>query len=489
MENIEQLSELLSHYGGQNALVLDDGHHDHLGIIARRFERVQLASSAAPGSGSSRLPESYSNVTQSVLQSGALPFSDHAFDAVFLFHALAGRTAWQALLKDSLRLLCQRGHLVILEYNTVVLTEQQAILLELNKLMHDRDASLYGEAATWTSSDELRRELRMLDLHHLRYVDFPPEDGRSDSVSRYNLKRDSLDRIKMDLLPSLSKLGARRDEFEKRLIELKRRIEISGVAPLGMVFVSGIKKTVYATTEIPLFASEALPLPLIKAQIEMPDVTVINREETPAADILDAEHLSTAELLSLAMTDGESRSRLEKLAKKILKEYGSRAVAEERNPQMLVDLLGISTSRATQIVAIFELGRRFFSSDEEAPVLRDPEDIFHYVADMGKLKREQFRGLYLNTRQRLVADEVISIGTLTTAILHAREVFRPALTHRAVSLILVHNHPSGDVDPSSEDITITRQLFQAGQILGIELLDHVIIGGDNWFSMKSADLF
>jgi DNA repair protein RadC len=110
------------------------------------------------------------------------------------------------------------------------------------------------------------------------------------------------------------------------------------------------------------------------------------------------------------------------------------------------------------------------------------------VADMRALRREQFRGLYLNNRQKLVADEIISIGTLTNAILHPREVFRPALTHHAVCLILVHNHPSGDPEPSPEDIEMTRRLQRAGQILGIELLDHVIIAADSWFSMKNANL-
>jgi DNA repair protein RadC len=110
------------------------------------------------------------------------------------------------------------------------------------------------------------------------------------------------------------------------------------------------------------------------------------------------------------------------------------------------------------------------------------------VGDMGALRREQFRGLYLNNRQKLVADEIISIGTLTSAILHPREVFRPALTHHAVSLILLHNHPSGDPEPSPEDLEMTRRLHRAGQILGIELLDHVIVAGDSWYSMKNANL-
>jgi DNA repair protein RadC len=200
------------------------------------------------------------------------------------------------------------------------------------------------------------------------------------------------------------------------------------------------------------------------------------------------EALPSANLLSLVLSGGESPRRMEKLAQRILKEYGSRAVADERDPQKLVENFGLSPTRAAQIVATFELGRRFFASEEEAPVLRGPEDIYAHTADMSKLKREQFRGLYLDNRQRLVADEIISIGTLTSAILHPREVFRPALTHRAVSVILVHNHPSGKSEPSVEDIEMTRQIYEAGRILGIELLDHVIVGTEGWFSMKNADL-
>ena len=480
-----QTLETLAKFEGHRALVLENGAGRYVEPISAYFEKVEALSLALyPLRGSESIAQ---NVNRSQWLGGELPFESASFDAVFLLRVLSTRSGWLDILKEAMRVLKQRGHLVVAEDSVVAATQTQIIVMDLERLMRDRDAVLLNQIAPEVSIEDIRRELRHLELNHLRSVDVPPDDGGISSSERVSLKRQCLERIKLDLLPSLGQLGDHRREFEQRLMELKRRIEVIGVAPIGLVLMHGTRKTVYAASEGSLFASEILAAdaPTLLAD-EADDDTADGTMEIAAPS--EIEMLATPELLSLIMSGGESSTRLETLAKSILREYGSRAVADERNPRKLVENFGINATHAAQIVATFELGRRFFASDEESPVLRGPEDIYAHTADMAKLRREQFRGLYLDNRQRLVADEIISIGTLTSAILHPREVFRPALSHRAVSVILVHNHPSGDSSPSVEDVEMTRQLAEAGKILGIELLDHVIVGTEGWFSMRHMDL-
>ena len=138
-----------------------------------------------------------------------------------------------------------------------------------------------------------------------------------------------------------------------------------------------------------------------------------------------------------------------------------------------------------QIVAVGELGRRFFERNRNgAVVIRTAKDVFEYVADMRVLTREHLRGLYLNAHYQLIHDEIISIGTVDANVIHPREVFRPALSCSAVAVILVHNHPSGVLKPSVEDTRITKQIKEAGAVIGIELVDHIIVGKDSFVSIK-----
>lgn len=479
----EQLSAILSRFGGHRALVIDDGLGVLRGIIARRFEQVDALSLGNDLPSSRRQRETLLNVQEAFWQNGPVPHPDATFDAIFLFHALPLCADWRGFLHEVLRTIKQRGPVILVENSVTAITDQQTAQLDLERLLHDRDAALRGQAFEWIAPEELRKELRSLDVHHTRLTELQTET-RFDSLERAALKREALDRIKLDLLPTLSRVGERRDEFERRLVEIKRRIEIHGVMPIGLIVLHGIKKTIYSAVGTPLFAGEVFA-PGVKQ-----DKTAAETLESPPTDIVDdLQSLPLSHVLSLIMSDGESPTRFERLGQRILRDYGSRAVAQERNPKTLAENLGISPARARQLVAALELGRRFFNPPgDDAPVLRGPEDAVEYVADMAGLRREQFRGLYLNNRQKLVADDIISIGTLTNAILHPREVFRPALVHHAVYVILVHNHPSGDPEPSPEDIEMTRQLFRAGQILGIELLDHVIVAGTSWFSMKNANL-
>lgn len=119
-----------------------------------------------------------------------------------------------------------------------------------------------------------------------------------------------------------------------------------------------------------------------------------------------------------------------------------------------------------------------------APSVASPEEAYALVADMGALRKEHFRALYLDARRRLLLSETVSIGTLTSSLMHPREVFHPAVSCCAAAVVVAHNHPSGDPEPSPEDLALTRRLRQAGEILGIEVLDHIVVGRARYVSLK-----
>jgi DNA repair protein RadC len=196
-------------------------------------------------------------------------------------------------------------------------------------------------------------------------------------------------------------------------------------------------------------------------------------------------HLSVSELLAVVLGVGTKREGILAMSHRLMKEYGGSDIVCEKSPRKIQTLLGIPLAKACQIVACFELGRRFF----ESPVARKPVElrtasqVFEYVRDMWNLPKECLRGLYLDTRYQVVHDEVISLGTLTSNIIHPREVFRPALEYSASAVILAHNHPSGIATPSEADIAITRQIIAAGKILGIGILDHLVITKEKFESV------
>jgi len=196
------------------------------------------------------------------------------------------------------------------------------------------------------------------------------------------------------------------------------------------------------------------------------------------------KHLSTAELLAVVLNTGTIKEGILSMANRIIQEYGVRSLASQRDPNALAADLGIPLGKAAQIVACAELGRRFFAKNENGtPTIRTARDVFDHTRDMQMLTKEHLRGLYLNSHYKLIHDEVISIGTIDTNIVHPREVFKPAIEHAATALILVHNHPSGVTDPSAADVAVTKQLIEAGKLLGVQLVDHVIVTKDAFMSM------
>jgi len=195
--------------------------------------------------------------------------------------------------------------------------------------------------------------------------------------------------------------------------------------------------------------------------------------------------LKNSELLAIILNTGCRGLNVLELSRMIIKDYGNKAIALEKNVGRLMEALNLPQVKACQVVATFELGRRFFLEDKgRIPTIKGPEDVFKHLSEMKKLQKEHFRGLYLNTRNRLIHDEIISMGTLNLSLIQPREGFRPAIEYSAAALILAHNHPSGDPEPSEDDIKVTRQIAEVGKLMEIDVLDHVIIGEERFVSLR-----
>lgn len=213
-------------------------------------------------------------------------------------------------------------------------------------------------------------------------------------------------------------------------------------------------------------------------------------EDKPREKLLAAGPggLTHAELMSVLLGVGTRKEEVMTMASRILREYGERAIVNERSPQRLADSLDIPLAKACQIVASFELGRRSFENRAGKPLfVRNAAQAFEHLKSMGDLQKEQLRGLYVNSRYQVIHEEIISIGSLTANIIHPREVFQPALEYNAVAVIIAHNHPSGTLEPSENDRQATEQLIAAGKLLGIELLDHLVITKDAFISIVERD--
>lgn len=194
--------------------------------------------------------------------------------------------------------------------------------------------------------------------------------------------------------------------------------------------------------------------------------------------------LTVSELLAIIWGVGNSKEDVLSMARRTFKEYGEKAIGNETDPTRLSEAANIPLNKACQLIASFELGRRFHAQRAGRPMqVRNARQAYQYLRDIGVKQKEQLRGLYLNSRYQVIHDEVLSVGSLTANIVHPREIFQPAIEHGAVAVILAHNHPSGRLEPSLHDIEITEQLIKAGNILGIELLDHLVVTKSRYASI------
>lgn len=217
-------------------------------------------------------------------------------------------------------------------------------------------------------------------------------------------------------------------------------------------------------------------------------VKVLPPEDRPRERLLRgrADGLSTPELLALLLRTGTREASATDLGGHLLATFGSLEALGQARPDELVRQAGIGPAKAGALLAAFELGRRLRASPSaRRPVIRTPGDVAALVgAQMRHLDREHFRAVLLNTRHEVLDVSSVAVGGLDSAPIHPREVFKDAIRRSAAAIILVHNHPSGTPEPSSDDLRITTRLQDAGRVVGIEVLDHVIIGDGRFVSLR-----
>jgi len=207
---------------------------------------------------------------------------------------------------------------------------------------------------------------------------------------------------------------------------------------------------------------------------------------------LGSEALSAQEILALILGRGIKGESVMMTSQKLLSRFGSLKSIANASVEELTQTRGIGPAKAAQIKAALELSKRLEAdaNQKPKPVLKSPEDVVAEVRSKLKgKKKEHFLVICLDTRNRLINDKPVSIGSLDTSIVHPREAFKEAVSSSAASVIFVHNHPSGDPEPSKEDIELTKRLVKAGEIIGINVLDHIIVCDKGYLSLKAKNLF
>lgn len=215
--------------------------------------------------------------------------------------------------------------------------------------------------------------------------------------------------------------------------------------------------------------------------------------ERPREKLYDngAETLSNEELIAIIIRTGSRTESSIELGKKVLsKDNRGLVYLRDTTLQELMEINGIGECKAAQILAAIELGKRinYFDALEKVKINQPSTISSLFMDEMRYLQKEHFRTILLDTKNQIIVTEEISIGTLNASIVHPRDVFKIAIKRNANSIILIHNHPSGDPTPSNEDINITNRLIEVGNLVGIKVLDHIIIGDNKYLSFKERKL-
>ena len=216
------------------------------------------------------------------------------------------------------------------------------------------------------------------------------------------------------------------------------------------------------------------------------------RQERPRERLqkFGPEALSAQELLALVIGRGIPNKSVMNIAQELLAKFGNVKAIGQATIEELSQIKGIGLAKAAQIKACFELGKRENLEPELKNFdVKNPEGVVKAIrASIQDKAKEHFKLILLNPRNKIIGISTISIGTLNASLVHPREVFKDAIVHSAASVVLAHNHPSGDPEPSEDDIAITKRLIEAGKILGIEVMDHIIIAKNGFFSFKERGL-
>lgn len=220
----------------------------------------------------------------------------------------------------------------------------------------------------------------------------------------------------------------------------------------------------------------------------MPKIKDLPKIERPREKLekYGPERLSNSELLAILLRTGGKGINVVELANKILKKFSGNGLSKAAIKE-LKNTFGLGTAKACEIIACFELGRRLLQNKQSSLIL-SPKDVWEELKDIRDNKKEHFVIFFLDARNQEIKREIISVGSLNANLVHPREVFEPAVRYFAAQIIVAHNHPSGDLSPSQEDLEITKQLVNAGKLLGIELKDHIIVSKANLFSFREHKL-
>jgi len=202
------------------------------------------------------------------------------------------------------------------------------------------------------------------------------------------------------------------------------------------------------------------------------------------------ESIQTFELLAIILRTGSKNESVIELSKKLLYSFESLKALGNASISDLKKLKGIGDSKAIELLSAIELGKRVYTETFRSNIkLHSPEKIYEYVRDSLEMKtQEHLVGLYLNTKGELIKKEILFIGSLNSSLIHPREIFKHAVVNSSASIIICHNHPSGDPTPSSHDIKVTKIIHENSLMMDIELIDHIIIGRDKYFSFKEKGL-
>jgi DNA repair protein RadC len=222
--------------------------------------------------------------------------------------------------------------------------------------------------------------------------------------------------------------------------------------------------------------------------------TVLNlrTEELPREKLLasNAQSLTDTELLALILRSGSKDVSVMSLANRVLLEFGGWKGLLETDFQQLTDFKNVGTAKAASIKAACEVAARInFSAISGGEAINTPDQVYRSVIkDFYNKKQEQLGVISLDSKNRIISSDIISVGTVNETLIHPREVFRRAVLRNAVAIILVHNHPSGDPTPSTDDIRVTERLVDAGNNIGVPVLDHLILSDGGYASLKVLNL-
>jgi DNA repair protein RadC len=196
--------------------------------------------------------------------------------------------------------------------------------------------------------------------------------------------------------------------------------------------------------------------------------------------------LNDAELIAILLQNGSKGENVIDMSHRLINLYGLNTI-NSLSLSELMKIKGIGLAKASKLIAAFELSKRVNAGKICDKVISSASDIApYYMEKLKDLKKEHFIAVFLDSKNKIIKDEVISVGTLNASLVHPREVFKAAIKESANAIILVHNHPSGDCEPSFEDYSITKKLKEAGELINVKFLDHIIVTGNNWVSASET---